>query len=397
MKSRLAAKPGLSLQFVELATDIEKLNPRPGSVFIFHISSAAEVREMLTNILSLTKKSPTSMSVVISDVKDQKTKTLVEDLPQTLFYTAERAAHDLDVLILKLIKTQASVLAPKRTDTLTYYQQPETFISKDRTSKTIVTVDTEVAPGESITANPFQPITDGIQKNLLINDAVDSQAAVVISNFGAKDELKGCLFGLDETRNIVFCEIEGTRAAVAAFRKQSDISKKMAISVALKQSRVFFVCDKFKWSKETTVEVSVPSLIYSVQRRRDFRLVCHPDGTQRLVVHEGKLSAVYPIYDLSVGGVSILVPDKDVAHLEASVNLLGVVEINGDEIETGSLKFRQKRAFPGSSGVIRMGFSFEKIKDLAKMKVGSYVDRKGRDYFMDYMMSPEASFKAPKK
>lgn len=392
MKSRLSVREGLSLQFVELAEDIGKLNPRPGSIFIFHISSLNELADLVAHIRALTKKSEaTTLSIVISDVKGLQVRNSVEVLPQTIYYGGDRAVHDLDLLILKLMKQQALVTAPRRTETLTYTHQPERFISKDRVSKTFVTSEVQIDEARAVATNVFQPITDHIQKDLLMSDAVDSQAAVTVSNFGAKDEVKGYLFDLNKKPNFVFCQVKGTAAAVAAFKKQSEISKKMAISISLRQSRVFFVCLNFTWVKETTLEVAVPSLIYSVQRRRDFRLLCFPNGHQRLTIQTADFKGSYDVYDLSVGGVSALVVESNAAYLEAIAANAALVEIDGETVEVGPLKFRQRTAFKdmGVGTIVKMGFSFEKMKPAAKSKIGNYVDRQGRAYFMDYMVESE--------
>lgn len=392
MKTRLTGKPGMNMQLVESMQDIGQLNPRPGSVFIFHLNAQNEIRELISQIASLSKKADgTTMSIVISDIKDPKLKSLIEGLPQTAYYTSERAAHDLDLLVQKIAKTQATVTQERRHETLTYTSQQETFIPVERGLLKTVTSETQIEPAKTNANNVFQPITDSAQKNLLVADAINSQAAVTLSNFGANDEVKGYLFDLDEGRDVVRCQIKGNPVAVAAFRQQSEASKKMALSVSLQQSRVFCVCVKFKWTKEATIEIGVPSLIYSVQRRRDFRLLCYPTGHQRVNLRAGDLHASYEIYDLSVGGVSILVGASEAAKVEAAADARVSLEIDGDLLDVGPVKYRQKQPFKDIAGVpiVKMGFSFEAIKTPVKNKIGSYVDRKGRAYFMDYMLESE--------
>ena len=339
------------------------------------------------------KSGGTSLHIVISEAKDANTKKVIEALPNTTFFPADRAAHDIDLLVAKYVKRHVKdVTQTTRSETLTYSQSTPSFISKDVGPTTTITSETTVTESQAKNASPFQPVADHAQKMLLLNDAVDSQAAVVISNFGAKGEVKGYLFAVDPKRQKLLCQLRSTSTETKVFREQSEVSKRIAMSLSLKQSRVFFVSTNFSWLKDSTLEVAIPSLVYFVQRRKDFRLLCYPQSHQKLFVQDGAFKGTFGIYDLSQGGVSILASETEAKKLaQLGAGHFAQLLIDGLTLEIGKLGLRQHLPFgtQETPNQIKLGFSFESIAESLKRRIGSYVDRKGRAYFMDYMVASE--------
>ena len=388
MKKRLSGKSGLNLQNIGSTNDIAQLNPRPGSIFIYHVASLAEVRDVLTNVDVLSKRSAATVSVVISDVDDAKTKAVCEALPNLEYFMSGRGAHALDLMILKIAKTQAAVTQTVREETLTYsrsVRNPKSHVSAT------VTLTSVTVPPKAEGKNVFQPITDPNRRDQLIEDAVVSQATCTLSNFGSKAELRGVLKDFDSTQNSACFEISSSVTFSSVFREQLESSTRLALSVSLQQSRVFFVCSSFRWMEPTALQIEVPSLIYSVQRRRDFRHAFGPDEKQRLVFDGASAQKTYRLCDLSAGGLAILVPAEDAAFLESTPTDLATIFVDNESFSVGSLNFQQKR-FLGddpAGSVFKMGFSFIQIKTPVKNRIANYVERKGRGYFMDFLREAE--------
>ncbi len=388
MKLRLAAHKEISLHEIASENEIAALRPPQDSIFIFHLSGKEDVRTVLAQILVLNRLGgPTVMNVVVSELKDAKIKQTIESLPQTSFYTTDRPAHEIDHLILKKARQQLAAKAPIRLETLKYENQKETFIAKERETTQTVKSEAVVIQPKAASQNKFRPVTETDQQRKLLEDALTSKANVVLSNYGFNDEMKGTFKGLDEKKKRVSLELKGPPPKIQKFRERTKESKKIALSIALKQSRVFFVSIDYTWPSDETIELNVPSLVYFVQRRKDFRLLIHPTDLIRIRFELGGEMIEFPIYDISASGVSVLwTPEEDArfgALLEIPQTQL-LFETN--DWKTGPLKFRQKQAFSGVNGepLVKAGFSFERIPTVYKKQLGDYVDRKARAYVLNY-------------
>lgn len=388
MKLRLAAQSEIALHDLASADDLASLRPPQDSLFVFHLSGKEDVKNVLTQILVLNKVGgPTIANVVISDLKDAIIKKSIESLPQTTFYTTDRPAHEIDYLILKKARQQLAASAPIRMETLKYENQKESFIAKERETTQTVNVEAVVIQPKAASQNKFRPVTEADQQKKLLADALDSNASVVLSNYGFNDEIKGTFKGLDEKKKRVTLELKSPVAKLQKFRERSKESKKIALSIALKQSRVFFVSIDFQWPADDKIELSLPSLVYFVQRRKDFRLLIHPSNLIRVRFDLGGEMMEFPIYDISASGVAVLwTPEQD----ERFGQLLDIpqtqVLFETNDWKTGPIKFRQKQAFTGAEGesLMKVGFSFERMPTVYKKQLGDYVDRKARTYVLNY-------------
>ncbi|RYZ71528.1 MAG: hypothetical protein EOP05_11965 [Proteobacteria bacterium] len=388
MKRRLASAKGIALHELLTEDEIADLRPTRDSIFLFHLSRKDDVKLVVSQILQLVRAGgPTVINVVVSELKDTTVKTVIETLPQTHLYSADRPAHDIDQLVLKLVKQQKASLEPIRKETLKYEIQKESFIAKERETTRTITAESEIIAPKAPSQNKFRPVTEPDLQKKLIDDALDSKAKIVLSNFGFNDEIKGTFQDLDAKKKRVFVELKGTAAGRAAFQEKSKDSKKIAISISLKQSRVFFVSTDFSWASDGRIELKIPSLVYFVQRRKDFRLTNYPTELFKISFEVGGTMRSYPIFDISASGVSVLCPPDAHKLLQATPEpVQSRLTFDENDWNTGPLKFRQSQLFIGENDeeLIKAGYSFEKLPTVYKKNLGDYIDRKARAYVLSY-------------
>lgn len=388
MKLRLAAHKEIALHEIATSSDLGSLRPPQDSIFVFHLSGREDLRQTLAQILELNKVGGASiMNVVVSEIKDLKIKQAIEAAPQTTYYTTDRPAHEIDHLILKKARQQLSISSPIRMETLKYETTKETFIPKERETTQTVKSEAMILQPRASSQNKFRPVTESDHQRKLLEDALDSSANVVLSNYGFNDEIKGTFKGLDEKKKRVALELVGPQAKQQKFREHSMESRKIALSIALKQSRVFFVCTDFQWTTDAKIELSVPSLVYFVQRRKDFRLHIYPANSIRIKLELGGEFVEFPIYDISASGVAVLWTAEEESRFGQLLDIPQTqLLFETNDWKTGPLKFRQKQPFMGANDetFVKLGFSFERMPTVYKKQLGDYVDRKARAYVLNY-------------
>lgn len=244
----------------------------------------------------------------------------------------------------------------------------------------------------SATEKLFRPITSPEKKRKLLRDCIESEAAVQLVLPDKDVKLPGLFCSLDDSSQKVTCKLIDLNSIHADQNKDLALSPLAIFSVALRQSRLFMSTNKIyrENSSNPLIEFEMPRQLYVVQRRKGFRAMLFPET--HLPVHlikkpSLKSSAEFPIYDLSVGGIAVILR-KDFMKLFKAGDFVDDVSftLSATQIRVPQAKVCHITPFRVGPHVLfhRMGLQFTELDKKYAEVVGAYVDKYSQNYFSHY-------------
>ncbi len=339
-----------ALQVESLEHDFERswFRPQPGDVVIFEVTSLGKFQEFIRTARNYHSASRGFATIVVISQLAFNVQEAVRDLPQTFVAEGDLRKLDLASSVLHMIQTHRIQKAAERA---------------------------------SDSRSPFQPIKTIDEKVKILKDALHSKAQVTLSPSSSKVILRGHLNELEAgTGNFLF------KLSPEMVRDLSPelLASKVAITMSLKQSRVFFWARKMVVRDATTVSIDAPADLFVVQRRGDFRWSVKPEAFDLKV--EGKVYKPF-LLDVSMNGMALSVPPALHEFLKRANGLVNVeFLLDGCRVKVAEMQMRHATQMPDSYEY-RVGFIFTKIAPSSSRLISEFLESRSRDYFQNYLVA----------
>lgn len=232
------------------------------------------------------------------------------------------------------------------------------------------------------------------ERTLLLEDCIDSKASVTVAHLDCKTRVAAQFYGVDPGDHVLRCQLKGTPEALQAFIEQRDAGEHMIFSASLRQSRLFMASTQMMWVDKTPtlLELPIPDEMFMVQRRDNFRLVLFPDSSNLANARIGKTdgpTVEFPIYDVSKGGVGLLVPPDDARAFQRGDLIFNMnFQLEDVVVQCGRLAVRHLTPIQigNEKPLVRVGLKFEKLNAAMLTSLGSFIEKNSMAYFTSYLI-----------
>jgi c-di-GMP-binding flagellar brake protein YcgR len=339
-----------ALQVESLEHDFERswFRPQPGDIVIFEVTSLEKFQNFVKTARHYHSANQGFATVVVASQIAFKIDDAIKEFPETFVVEGDLRKLDMSSSIMRVIQ--------------------KAHLFRNTTE-------------DDASRSPFQPILTIGEKVKILRDALHSKAQVTLSPANSKTILKGHLSELEAgTGDFLFKMPDDSLKGFDASLSQS----KVAITMSLKQARVFFWARKMTIRDASTVSVEAPVDLFVVQRRGDFRWQVEPQ-TFDLKVHDVLYKPT--LLDVSMNGMAIVVPralHEELKRLKGLVNV--EFQLDGCRVKVAELAMRHSAPIPGGSDY-RVGFQFTKISPSSSRLLSDFLEARSRDYFQNYLVA----------
>lgn len=239
----------------------------------------------------------------------------------------------------------------------------------------------------------FQLVTSAEDRRRLMKDCLDSRANTVMTQPNLEARIDGQFYNYDEEKGTVRFQLKGSAPSIRAFRENLNADTPIIFNASLRQSRLFMAAGSVEWLPDAAslLEMEIPESIYTVQRRKNFRLTFFPDVSNLAnasFTQDDKDAFSMPVFDVSQGGLALLATSDEAAKFK-SLPLLHNLSLQLEDIlircpkahcrHITQLKLMQ------AITLFRIGFEFEGLSETTRLSLGELIDRHCLSYFSEYL------------
>jgi hypothetical protein len=339
-----------ALDVESLEHDFERswFRPQPGDVLIFEVTSLAMLQNFVRTARQYHSSSKGFATVVVISQLAFKVDDVLKEFPETFKAEGDVQSLNFSYAIKGLIEAHHM---------------------------------SQLATAPDTSRSPFQPIKTIDEKVKILRDALHSKAQVTLSPAKSNVILKGHMSELEAgTGDFIFKLPSETVSDLTPELLQS----KVAITMSLQQSRVFFWARKFTVRDATTVSIDAPAELFVVQRRGDFRCQVTPQSFDLKVEGEHYKPT---LVDVSMNGMAVLVTPELHAFLKRANGLVNVeFQLDGCRVKVSEMQMRHSSPMPDGYQ-FRVGFLFTKISPTSSRLLSEFLETKSRDYFQKFLVA----------